>query len=599
MQKIAIVDFGGQYTHLIARRIRQLGVYSEIVFPGSDPTALQDAIGVIFSGGPFSVYSDEAPKTHPGWFELDIPLLGLCYGHQIINARLGGEVKRGDQSEFGPAELSPEATHPLFAGLSKRTVVWMSHGDEVVRLPPGFRVIATTRDCPIAAVASDTQRFYGLQFHPEVTHTPEGNRILRNFLEMCGARFEWQVSRYLHDLEAQLREKCRDRKVFLLVSGGVDSTVCFALLNRVLGPEHVLGLHIDNGLMRHRESEEVLAFLRKEGFNNLLVRDAGETFLAALALTCSPEEKRRIIGETFLQVKDAELKRLELNPDDWLLAQGTIYPDTIESGGDGNAAVIKTHHNRVAGVRELLEKGLVIEPLADLYKDEVRELGLLLGIPEKLVWRHPFPGPGLGVRLLCNNEATREIDAELKEQVADFLEGRGFAGEILAVESVGVQGDYRTYAHPCLVRWPAGKEFSWEDLDTLSTTLTNRFRGANRVVLEVGHSQESPYVLVRAHCDRERLELLRRVDEICTSFLYAEKLYSSVWQMPVVLLPLNLGDKPVVVIRPVVSSEAMTARFATLPFSRVRALWDELRMAGVGALLYDITHKPPGTIEWE
>ncbi len=339
--------------------------------------------------------------------------------------------------------------------------------------------------------------------------------------------------------------------------------------------------------------------MRKEGFNNLLVRDAGETFLAALAQTCSPEEKRRIIGETFLHVKDAELLRLELNPEDWLLAQGTIYPDTIESGGDGNAAVIKTHHNRVAGVRDLLEKGLVVEPLADLYKDEVRELGLLLGIPEKLVWRHPFPGPGLGVRLLCNDDADREIDSALQSQVTAFLGDRGFRGEILPVESVGVQGDYRTYAHPCLVRWPAGREFSWEALDTLSTTLTNRFRGANRVVLEVGRSHEAPYTLIRAHCDRERLDLLRRVDEICTSFLYAEKLYASVWQMPVVLLPLNLGNKPVIVIRPVVSSEAMTARFATLPFAPIRALWDELRRAEIGALLYDITHKPPGTIEWE
>ena len=594
MEKIGVVDFGGQYTHLIARRIRQLGVYSEVLSPDSGSARLQGMAGLIFSGGPSSVYDPDAPSYNPELLSAGIPVLGLCYGHQLISRGLGGEVKRGAVHEFGPAEFHPDPGHPLFTGMSPSSVVWMSHGDEVVKLPPGFRRVGYTADCDLAAVADDARRVYGLQFHPEVTHTEEGTAILRNFLVLCGCTFQWKVADYLRSLEDKLRAQCAGRKVFLLVSGGVDSTVAFALLNKALGPERVLGLHIDNGLMRKSESADVLDFMRREGFHNLRIKDASGIFLQALAGVYAPEAKRKIIGDTFLSVKDQALAELHLNPEEWLLAQGTIYPDTIESGGTHNAAVIKTHHNRVAAVLDLLSKGLVVEPLADLYKDEVRELGLLLDIPPKLIWRHPFPGPGLGVRLLCNREAGRTVDPAVREKVDAYLAAEGWQGEILPVESVGVQGDARTYAHPCLLR----DLRDWEAGDRMSTALTNRIREVNRVVLELG-ALPGVYQSVQAECDLPRLDFLRDIDDVCGAFLLEENLYASLWQMPVVLLPLEKGGKPVIVLRPVISSEAMTARFAPLPFPLLDRLWEKLRAAGMGALLYDVTHKPPGTIEWE
>ena len=599
MEKIGIVDFGGQYTHLIARRIRQLGVYSEVLAANSSAKdlveILSDFKGLIFSGGPSSVYDPDAPDCSQELLNVKLPILGLCYGHQLISHTLGGEVKRGKVHEFGQAEFFPDRNHPLFTSLSQSSTVWMSHGDEVVKLSAGFKAIGNTADCKLAAVANDEKKIYGVQFHPEVTHSTEGMEIFKNFLKICGCNFTWKVADYVQGLEAKLSEQCSGKKVFLLVSGGVDSTVAFALLNRALGPERVLGLHIDNGLMRKNESADVLDFMQREGFHNLKVRDATDDFLNALKRLHAPEKKRKAIGDTFLTVKDLALAELNLNPDEWLLAQGTIYPDTIESGGTKHASVIKTHHNRVGAILELLAKGLVVEPLADLYKDEVRELGLLLGIPPHLIWRHPFPGPGLGVRLLCSTEAGSNVDVTVTQMVREHLNSEGIEGEVLAVESVGVQGDARTYAHPCVIR----NLRDWQRCDIVSTTMTNRIRGVNRVVLEIGAEKNSSYKPVAAECEKKRLDFLREIDGICTDFLISQKLYAEIWQMPVVLLPLEKAGKPVIVIRPVISSEAMTARFATIDFSLLDSLWLTLNQAGVGALLYDITHKPPGTIEWE
>ncbi len=624
MEKIGIVDFGGQYTHLIARRIRQLGVYSEVLSAQSTEAQIQGFAGFIFSGGPSSVYDAEAPTCSDGFLNAGQPILGICYGHQLISHKLGGEVKRGAVPEFGPAEFHPLANHPLFQELSPASTVWMSHGDEVVVLPKGFHRIGSTADCEMAAVANEERKIFGLQFHPEVTHSVEGLKLFKNFLKICGCSFTWKISEYIASLENKLRDQCNGKKVFLLVSGGVDSTVAFALLNRALGPERVLGLHIDNGLMRKNESADVLDFMHREGFHNLKVRDATDDFLSALKGLHAPEAKRKAIGDTFLTVKDKALEELELNSEEWLLAQGTIYPDTIESGGTQHASVIKTHHNRVGAILELLAKGLIVEPLADLYKDEVRELGLLLGIPPKLIWRHPFPGPGLGVRLLCSSDKGSNVEVAVTDKVRAFLSVEGLQGQVLPVESVGVQGDARSYAHPCLLEMPklaemaemgkmartvnAAKDTSdlWNLCDRISTSLTNRIREVNRMVLEIGTAVQASstsngktYLPVAAECDAKNLEFLREVDDLCTQFLITENLYSEIWQMPVVLLPLQYSGKPVIVIRPVVSSEAMTARFATIDLNLLKKLWTTLEAAGVGALLYDITHKPPGTIEWE
>jgi GMP synthase (glutamine-hydrolysing) len=395
-------------------------------------------------------------------------------------------------------------------------------------------------------------------------------------------------------ISEKIKKAAEGKKVFLLVSGGVDSTVAFVLLNMVLGQERVLGLHIDNGLMRLDESRQVMNYLQKEGMNNLQICDAGDDFLRELQGIAEPEKKRNIIGETFLSVKDSEMARLSLNADEWIIAQGTIYPDTIESGGTENADSIKTHHNRVQGVLDLQKKGLLLEPLADLYKDEVRILGEELGIPHELVWRHPFPGPGLGVRLLCSDgKSTGKAEIpELKKAIDEF----SINARLLPIKSVGVQGDARTYAQPLLIEG----ELPWETMESISTSLINRFKAINRSVWLVGSVSGTAFETTEQYCTKEALDMLRLFDSICLKFLIENNLYDKIWQMPVVLLPLKIDAKPCIVMRPVNSTEAMTANFAKIDQSLLKnSLWHKLKEAGLGALLYDVTHKPPATIEWE
>ncbi len=594
MEKIAVLDFGGQYAHLIANRVRRLGVFTEICSPAAPAASLSDYQGIIFSGGPSSVYAPDCPAFNPAILELPLPMLGICYGHQLISQQLGGAVRPGEVKEYGIASLLVgEAEHPLLQGLPSSSPMWMSHGDTVCQAAPGFRPIAATADCPLAAVANDQRRIYGIQFHPEVTHSQFGTRLLENFLAICGCARSWSTASYLAELEERLRRQVGDRNVFLLVSGGVDSTVAFVLLNRLLGKQRVLGLHIDNGLMRLRESQAVETFLQAEQMDNLRVAEAGDLFLGKLAGVAAPEAKRRLIGDTFLEVKDREIAKLDLDPDHWLLAQGTIYPDTIESGGTQHADLIKTHHNRVAAILAMLEQGRIIEPLADLYKDEVRALGEQLGIPHELVWRHPFPGPGLGVRLLCSDT---DQPPPLEIPGLDFfLADRRVEGCVLPVCSVGVQGDARTYARPFAIRG----DHDWAALEEHGTAITNRFRDLNRILYQVAPAGHLDYRLQVQYCDRDSLDTLRELDDLCTVFLRQHHLYEEIWQMPVVMLPLRVDGRPVLVLRPICSTEAMTANFYPMQRRLLIQLAGQLLAAGAGAVLYDITHKPPGTIEWE
>jgi GMP synthase (glutamine-hydrolysing) len=593
MKKLVVLDFGGQYAHLIATRIRHLGVYSEIRFPDSAPEGLDEVGGVILSGGPSSVYDADRPAFDPAWLRVKAPVLGLCYGHHTVNQELGGHVQRGEVHEFGPADLEHDGTSPLFKGISSPTRVWMSHGDEVDRLPPGFRVSGTTDHCRHAAVEDAAAGRFGLQFHPEVVHSVDGERMLSNFLDICGFARDWNMDDYASSLADKVRRQAEGRKVFLLVSGGVDSTVAFALLNKALGPDRVLGLHIDNGLMRDAESAGVMEFMKREGFDNLRIADASELFLSRLSGVWEPERKRKIIGDTFLDVQASETAKLGLDPDEWLLAQGTIYPDTIESGGTKNAATIKTHHNRVPAILKLIEAGKIVEPLAELYKDEVRALGEKLGIPHDLVWRHPFPGPGLGVRLLCQTAPFPVASAESLSAAAEVARKHSYAVASLPVRSVGVQGDGRTYAQPAVLQGPG----DWKRLEACATELTNRVRAFNRVVWQFGGAAE--FEAVEAWTTRTRLDLLRKLDTAVTAWLRERGHYQTIWQMPVVLLPVTAGGKEVVVLRPVISREAMTASFWEAPFAELPTLAQTLLSLGAGAVLWDVTHKPPGTIEWE
>lgn len=596
-EKIIVLDFGGQYAHLIANRVRRLGVFTEIHSPTASVEELKDAKGIIYSGGPASVYAEDAPDYNPEILNIPVPKLGICYGHQLIATQLGGEVRPGKVKEYGISDLQiKESEHPLLKGIPAESPMWMSHGDSVAKLPDGYRIIASTKDCPIAAVAFDEKKIYGIQFHPEVTHSKYGMKLLDNFISICGCERTWNMKSYMPLISDRIRKEVGNRKVFLLVSGGVDSTVAFVLLNHVLGTDRVMGLHIDNGMMRMDESQKIIEFLKAEGMMNLRVVDATDSFLKQLEGIVAPEEKRKRIGATFLVVKDEEMKKLNLDPQEWMIAQGTIYPDTIESGGTKNADLIKTHHNRVKEVMDLMAKGLLLEPLADLYKDEVRMLGEELGIPHNLVWRHPFPGPGLGVRMLCSTGNDKFATNDDVEGLKEYLAENKIEGTILPVKSVGVQGDGRTYAQPFLL---TTKNLTWKQCENFSTELVNRFKVINRVIWQVGTISNEMPKLVEQYATRQNFDTLRKFDNICTEFLQENDLYEKIWQMPVVLTPLRVAQKPCIVMRPVNSTEAMTANFAEIDQKLLEGLWGRFVADGAGSLWYDVTHKPPGTIEWE
>lgn len=596
--KITVLDFGGQYSHLIAKRVRHLGVFADIMHPDVSIEELGKPGGIILSGGPSSVYSGDAPPFNSKILGLGIPVLGLCYGMQLMAFLLDGKVKRLDRREYGRAELNVTNNSPLFGELCDHEQVWMSHGDSVVSPPDGFKVIGSTDDCPVAAMSDENRKLYGLQFHPEVKDTPSGDTVLKNFLKLCGLTKNWSMESYIEEKMNEVREKVGNRNVFLLVSGGVDSTVTFTLLNQALGEDRVLGLHIDNGFMRKNETAGVKTALDKLGFHNLRIIDRTEDFLCAVKGLTDPQEKRKAIGDEFIYVKDRELDALDLDPESWLLGQGTLYPDIIESGGSRHADVIKTHHNRTDMIKEMVAKGLVVEPLDQLYKDEVREVGERLGLPHELVWRHPFPGPGLGVRVLCGDgsESTHDYSS-VEDKVSAKTQASGYESIIIPVRSVGVQGDSRTYAHPAAV---GGKQ-DWEMLELLSTDITNEIDGINRVVYTIGGGKLKPLKSNPAILTKDRLDLIREADYQAMQVLREHGLYEQVFQMPVVLLPVSSdGEKECVVVRPLESSDVMTARFYRMPEDSVREIADRIMSLGsIEYVFYDVTNKPPGTFEWE
>jgi GMP synthase (glutamine-hydrolysing) len=595
---VAVLDFGGQYAHLIANRIRRLQVYSEIFSPTADPSEIEGASGIVYSGGPGSVYDEDQPVFNEALLGLDLPILGLCYGHQLICHRLGGEVVPSSIREYGSADLKILSSEGPLAGLVAPETVWMSHGDTVSRLPDGFELIGETPDCPAAAVGNAERKIYGFQFHPEVAHTPNGNQMLDNFLTLCDAPRDWTMSGYAERAIQEIRDQVGDRNVFLLVSGGVDSTVAFVLINKAMGPDRVQGLHIDNGFMRKQETDLVATFMKENGFDNLIVEDASDDFLLNVEGLIEPEAKRHAIGKTFLEVKDRMLDQLELDPDEWLLGQGTLYPDTIESGGTENAALIKTHHNRIDVIEAMIVEGKVVEPLAQLYKDEVRDLGETLGIPHELVWRHPFPGPGLGVRCLCSmGEGELPVSSEIEASAREIAESEGLGFRVLPIRSVGVQGDFRTYAHPGLV-WG---ESDWDRLADISTRITNSVSDVNRVIYLISSDTPPNLRLKRAFLDRRRLDLLREADAIAMNAIVHGGFESEIAQMPTVLLPLSAdGAGETIVLRPIVTPDFMTARFCELPVDFVKSVAAQIMaLDGIEAVCYDVTHKPPATVEWE
>lgn len=504
MEKILILDFGSQYTQLIARRVREAGVFSELHpwdMTESDIRAFAPS-GIILSGGPNSVYEDETPKAPQVVFELGVPVLGICYGMQTMAAQLGGSVDTGHAREFGYAEIFSSGDSDLLRGIEDKPDgvldVWMSHGDKVSALPDGFHVICYNDSTPIAGMADEKRHFYALQFHPEVTHTQQGKAILSRFVhDICACGSDWTMPHYIDTAVAQIREQVGQEEVVLGLSGGVDSSVAAALLHRAIGDQLVC-VFVDNGLLRLNEAEQVMATFT----DHLGVRvdhvDAADRFLAHLAGVDDPEAKRKVIGREFVHIFQEEAEKM---PKAKWLAQGTIYPDVIESAGSKTkkAHTIKSHHN-VGGLPETLHLKL-LEPLRELFKDEVRELGVALGLPHDMVYRHPFPGPGLGVRIL--GEVKKEYADILRLADAIFIEELRASGwyektsqafvVFLPVKSVGVMGDGRTYEWVVALRAVQTLDFmtaQWAELPhallaRVSNRIINEVRGINRVVYDV------------------------------------------------------------------------------------------------------------------
>jgi GMP synthase (glutamine-hydrolysing) len=573
--QIFVLDAGGQYCHLIARKVRDLGVYAEVRASDAPAAELAHARGVIISGGPSSVYDPRSPRVDAALFTAGVPVLGICYGQQIMAHLLGGEVRKGEKGEYGLATLElDEAADPLFSGLAGTQRIWMSHRDAVSAVPEGFQVVGRTSTCAIAAIAAPARQLYGVQFHPEVVHTERGMEYLSNFLfRVCACRKDWDPSHRAPLLEQEIRECVGDRSVFFFVSGGVDSSVAFALCTRALGEDRVRGVYVDTGLMREGETGFV------SGLPGVSVEHAEAEFLGALAGVTEPERKRHIIGEEFVRVQERVIERRSLADERWILGQGTIYPDTIESGGTANASVIKTHHNRVAGIQKLIEAGRIVEPLKSFYKDEVRAVGRELNLPAELLDRHPFPGPGLAIRCLCSDRAAAV------RQTAD--------GFILPINSVGVQGDERTYAHVLAI----------DAADhARATELINRIGGVNRVIAAIETRGALAEMGVSASTlTATRLERLRRADAVVRKLSHESGFDREIWQFPVVLIPLGIAGAPdSVVLRPVDSVDGMTARSVAIePALLARMCAELLKLAGVAGVFLDLTHKPPGTIEWE
>ena len=601
---VAVVDFGGQYAHLIATKVRRLRVLAEIRQPDDPIEAFQAYKGIIISGSPsLSAFGEDSGYTK-AIYDLPVPILGFCFGHQEIAKHYGGMVVHGG-SEWGATELHITGESPVFKGLAPVERVWMSHYDSVVALGPGFREIGVSRlgadgaTHACAAIADDQRRRYGFQFHPEVDDTEHGEDMIANFvLGVCACRPTWTMESYVEARVRDIRAFVGDRSVFLLASGGVDSTVAAKLLGMALGPDRLRLLHIDNGLMRKDESRRVLEMFRGLGFGaGLHFVDASEEFLGALAGVFNPELKRNRIGETFVRVFEREARRLGIR--DHLLGQGTIYPDTIETGGTKRADTIKTHHNRVPVIEEMIRAGRVVEPLAELYKVEVRELGEVLGLERPLVWRHPFPGPGLGVRLLCSEGYEDRTGFDRMEPAVRKLAARyGLKARVLPIRSVGVKADLRSYEHPVLLNGKA----SWESLLEAAGTIFREVKGINRCLWDLSGGDPRAFQPLRAEVTRERLDLLREADTIVHSGLKAHGVYDEVWQCPTVLVPLSVDGRgrELCVVRPVLSERAMTAAPARLPDSLLAELVTGiLALPGIAGLCLDITSKPPGTIEWE
>lgn len=602
IDKITILDFGSQYTQLIARRIREMGVFSEIL-PSESLAEKVSSKGIILSGGPNSVYDKEAPKCDKKIFELGIPILGICYGMQLMASMLGGKVVKGYVKEYGKTNIKIKRNDGIFSGLKNREMVWMSHTDIVIDIPNGFEITGMTENDLIASMVNESKRLYAIQFHPEVTHTQNGIKILQNFVfNICKCSPKWTAKNIIECIKMDIIKTVGCKNVIVFVSGGVDSSVTAALLSQSLDKKQIYAMYIDTGFMRKGEAQYVKALFNSLGLKNYVIKNCSNEFIALLKGVCNPEEKRRLIGNKFIDIQKSELERLSMK--DAFLAQGTLYTDMIESGkGVGKKAdKIKTHHNVASDVIDSLRKrGKVIEPLSKLFKDEVRKLGNALGLSDNIIQRHPFPGPGFAIRIICGSVDIDENFHNIAMNVKSISEKYGFNGFLSPIKTVGVQGDARTYKNLAIIEG----DIKWERVRNVCEDIVRNVDMVNRVVLIIRSKVtirqdliENPKLL---RINKSTINLLRDVDFIANETIREFGLERKISQMPVIMFPGQ--NNPWIALRPIKTEDFMTAKPMEIgndiPILCVERMAERIMRLNIDGVVYDVTDKPPATIEWE
>lgn len=617
MEKLAILDCGGQYTKVIDRRVRELGVKSDILPINVKADQLQEYQSIILSGGPNSISNDERLKFDEKIFELGKPVLGICYGMQLMSDHFGGIVDSNVVKEYGQNEIWVDTGATIFNEISETQKVLMSHGDTVKIAPQGFKIIGKSGEA-IAAIGNEEKRMYGLQFHPEVDLTEDGMKILENFIRRV-AKYKdfYALDDRIETSINMIKEKVGENKVVVLVSGGVDSAVTAALLVKALNPDNVYAIHIDSGFMRKNESDVICENLKELGLKNLIRENAKDYFfntvvevegkkIGPLVDTIDPETKRQIIGEIFIRIANNVIERLGLDPEHTFIAQGTLRPDLIESGNpdiSGFAHKIKTHHNDVAIVREARKKGLIVETNSDWHKDEVRKVARMLGLEESIASRQPFPGPGLAIRLICHDKKEEvEISQEEVDKINNIVNVKGEKAQIIPIKSVGVQGDCRSYRNLGLL-YGRAIDFDWENVTTLAKQITDNINTINRI----GYILNAKEINQKIQCfdmkiNDECVDLLRELDKIVTTNLEGSK----VNQTFAVLAPIGITKKYSIVIRTFVTNDFMTGKAGQIGTEVEKAMIEktvkeieEKFSDKIEFIIYDVTNKPPATCEWQ